>query len=166
MNVSTRADDLAATAPAPRAAGWMARRALAIIVAVAVLGVLGVGWLADSIGGAAPSPAQSALSQQVGLETVTLTLPTAAQRASAGAALLLRVTDVSGRAVVGARAECALRMPEMAMSLPTTQAAATTTPGVYRCSAQGLSPGAWSLALTLAASDGQTGHATFQFVVA
>jgi hypothetical protein len=57
-------------------------------------------------------------------------------------------------------------MPEMAMSLPTTQAAATTTPGVYRCPAQGLSSGAWSLALTLATSDGQAGHATFQFVVA
>lgn len=166
MNDSISTDDLAVAAPAPRTAGSLARRGLAIIIAVAVLGVLGVGWLADSIGGAAPEPGQNALRQQVGLATVTVTLPTAAQRTDASAALLLRVTDVTGRVVVGARAECALSMPEMAMTLPTTQAEATATPGVYRCPAQGLSPGAWALALTLATPDGQTGHATFQFVVA
>ncbi|HEX8729754.1 MAG TPA: hypothetical protein VF739_14075 [Ktedonobacterales bacterium] len=166
MSDSLSAEDLAAAAPASRAVGRLSRRALAIIVAMAVLGVLGVGWMADSIGGATPTPGQSALTRQVGLTTVTVTLPTAAQRATASEAVLLRVTDVTGRVVVGARAECALSMPAMAMSLPATQAEATATPGVYRCPAQGLSPGAWALALTLATPDGQTGHATFQFVVA
>src|SRR5579864_1616464 len=126
MSDSTYADDSAAAAPVQRPALRMSRRALAIIVAVAVLGVLGVGWMADSFGGATSAPGQNALTRQVGLATVTVTPPTAAQRASA--ALLLRVTDVTGRAVVGARAQCALSMPAMAMTLPTTQAEATATP--------------------------------------
>lgn len=166
MSAFTPSDKLAAASSAPRRVRRLSRRALAIIVAVATLGVLGVGWLADSVGGATPTPGQSALTQQVGLATVSVTLPTTAQRASANAALLLRVTDVSGRAVIGAQAQCALSMPAMAMTLPTTQAEATTTPGVYRCPAQGLSPGQWALALTLVTPDGKTGHATFPFVVA
>lgn len=165
MSASTPSDSPAAATPAPRRGWRLSRRVLAIIVAVAVLGVLGVGWLADSVGGATPAPGQSTLTEQVGLATVSVTLPTAAQRVSANAALLLRVTDVSGRAVVGAQAQCALSMPAMAMTLPTTQAEATTTPGVYRCPAQDLSPGQWALALTLVTPDGKRGHATFQFVV-
>jgi hypothetical protein len=166
MSASTPSDNPAATTSAPRRVGRLSRRALAVIVAVAVLGVLGVGWLADSVGGATSAPRQSALTKQVGLATVSVTPPTTAQRSSANAALLLHVTDVSGRAVVGAQAQCVLSMPAMAMTLPTAQAETTTTPGVYRCPAQGLSPGAWALALTLVTSDGKTGHATFQFVVA
>jgi len=166
MSASTPTDNLAAASSALRRVRRLSRRALAIVVAVAVLGVLGVGWLADSVGGATPPPGQRALTQQVGLTTVSVTLPTKAQRANANAAVLLRVIDVSGRAVVGARAQCALSMPAMAMTLPIAQAEATATPGVYRCPAQNLSPGEWALALTLVTPDGKTGRTTFQFVVA
>lgn len=144
--------------------GRLARRALAVIVALAVMGVLGVGWLADSVGMATPETSQGALSQQVGLARVTLTM--AAPDQAGGGALLLRVTDVAGKPVVGARATCALSMTGMGMSLPAARAQPTSTPGEYRCAAAGLMPGAWTLALALTPPGGETGHATFQFVVA
>lgn len=151
-------------APAARASARLARRALAALVALAVVGVLGLGWLADSLGMVAPTTSTSALSQQVGLARVTLTVNTPA-RASAPA-LLLRVTDVAGEPVVGAQAGCALSMAAMGMTLPPTRAQPTATPGVYRCAAPGLMPGVWRLALTLTPPGAETSHATFQFDVA
>ena len=151
-------------APAVRARGRLARRTLAVIVALSVVGVLGVGWLADSLGVATPTTASSALSRQIGLARVTLTVTAPDQ--PGGAALLLRVTDVAGKPVVGATMVCALSMAAMGMSLPPARAQPTATPGVYRCAAPGLMAGVWTLALTLTPRGGETGHATFQVVVA
>lgn len=157
-------DQPSAAARGGRARGRLARRMLAALVALAMVAVLGVGWLADSLGAVTPTASSSALAQQVGLARVTLTVSGPDQ--PGGGTLLLRVTDVAGKPIVGAQAACALSMAEMGMSLPTTRAQPMATPGAYRCAAPGLMPGAWTLALTLTPPGGETGHTTFQFVVA
>ena len=142
-------------------------RGLAVLVALVVVAVLTLGSLADALGALPPQQTtQGALTQQVGRSTVSLTINTAPQAANQAQTLDAQVVDASGDAVVGARVQCALSMPTMAMALPPITAAPTGQPGRYRCSAPALSSGAWSLALTLTLSSGETDHATFDFVVA
>ncbi len=146
--------------------GVLRNRALAVVVALGVVAVLLVGWLADSVISAPQAATQGALTQQVGLTTVALTFDPEPLRAGSLTALSLRMTDVSGQAVVGARARCALSMPAMGMALPAGATTPTAQPGMYTCPAQVFSPGAWALDLTLTLPSGETDHATFQFTVA
>jgi len=145
-------------------------RWLAVLVALVVVAVLALGSLADALGAALPQQTtQGALTQQVGGSTDSLTIsvaPVAPRTANQTEALEALVVDASGDAVVGARMQCALSMPAMAMALPPVTATPMGQPGRYRCAAQALSPGAWRLALTLSLPSGETDHATFDFVVA
>lgn len=145
-------------------------RWLAALVALVVVAVLALGFLADALGALPQQPTHGALTQQVGRSTVSLTIitaPAAAGQASRQTeALQLQVMDASGAAVVGARAQCALSMPTMAMALPVVTATAASQPGRYRCASQALASGAWRLALTLTLPSGETDRATFDFVVA
>jgi len=143
-------------------------RWLAVLVALVVVAVLALGSLADALDTALPQQTtQGALTQQVGGSADSLTIsvaPVAPQAANQTEALEALVVDASGDAVVGARMQCALSMP--AMALPPVTATPMGQPGRYRCAAQALSPGAWRLALTLSLPSGETDHATFDFVVA
>ncbi len=142
-------------------------RWLAVLVALVVVAVLALGSLADALGATSPQQTtQGALTQQVGRSTVSLTIIMAPQAANQTEALEAQVVDASGDAVGGARVQCALSMPTMAMALPPITATPMEQPGRYRCAAQALTSGAWSLALTLTLPSGETDHATFDFVVA
>lgn len=146
------------------ALGTMRRRAVALLTALVIIGVFAVGWLADNV--TAPlSGTSNALSQQVGLDTVTLTASPSPLRAYQATSLQLRLTDVSGRAVTGAHIQCELSMPDMGMSLPVSVAQPTTQPGAYSCPTATLTPGAWTLALIVRMTTGETDHATIHLVV-
>ncbi|HZC07835.1 MAG TPA: hypothetical protein VE338_19520 [Ktedonobacterales bacterium] len=160
-------DDVAAVEGASRAQSRVAGRWLALIVAVTVVAVLVAGWLVDVVGAVGPAQATGAMTQamtqQVGLATVALSVNAPS---SSSQAFVLQVKDASGAAEEGAHIECALSMPGMAMAIPTISAAATGQPGWYRCVAPALSPGRWSLALTITMPSGEIDHATFSFDVA
>lgn len=137
------------------------RRLIALAVALGVLAALVAGWAVDAVGSVTPARTQSVMTRQMGLSRVTLTVN---KPSGASQALMLRVTDVSGAAVEGARLRCDLSMPDMAMSLPSVVATRSALPGLYECQAPALDPGAWSLALTLSLPSGETDHASFAFV--
>jgi nitrogen fixation protein FixH len=141
-------------------------RALAMLVALAVVAVLALGSLADGLVATPQTGAGGAMTQQAGLLTVSLAVDSSPQQASQSGALLVQVTDVSGVAVDGVHAQCALSMPAMGMTFAPVTATPTGQPGHYQCASQALSAGAWTLALTLTMPSGETAHATFQFVVA
>ncbi len=143
----------------------MPRRALALIVSLSVIGMLGIGWLVDGLPVAPTTATQGALSEQVGLTTVTLITRPAPLHANQPETFTLRVTDVSGARVADAQARCALSMPAMGMALPTMNAEPTAQPGEYVCGPQTLDVGDWSLAITITLSDGTTGHTAFQLNV-
>lgn len=145
-----------------RAGSHLRGRALALVVALVVVGTLGAGWLADSVAVAPQPTTQAAVTRQIGFSTVSLAASPSPLRANRAEALLLRVTDVSGHAVVGAQMQCALSMPDMAMSLPPVAATQTTQAGVYSCATPPLDVGVWALDVTLTLSTGESGHATFR----
>ena len=143
----------------------MPRRALALIVALSVVGMLGIGWLVDGLPMAPTTATQGALSEQMGLTTVTLISSPAPLHANQPESFILQVTDVSGARVTGAQAQCALSMPAMGMALPAEDALPSQQPGEYVCGPQSLDVGAWSLAITITLPDGTTGHTAFQLNV-
>lgn len=143
----------------------MPRRALALIVALSVVGMLGIGWLVNSLPMAPTTATQDTLSEQVGLTTVTLIPSPTPLYANQPESFILRVTDVSGAGVTGAQAQCALSMPTMGMTLPSVDAEPAAQPGEYVCGPQALDAGAWSLAITITLPDGTTGHTAFQLNV-
>lgn len=166
-DVLERDDALPRAHQGTRVGGGMRRRAVALGVALLIIAVLGVGWLADGFSVAVPlTSTPSAMTRQVGITTVSLTTHPSPLRAGAVETLLLRVVDTSGAAVVGAKARCLLSMPDMAMSLPAVEATTTGEPGVYACSAQTLDTGAWILALSLTLPTGEAGQTTFPLQVA
>lgn len=136
------------------------RRLIAVVVALGVVAALAGGWAVDAVGSVTPAQSSTSLTQHVGLSTVALSV---GSPSGSGQVLMLRVTDVSGAPVDGARLQCDLSMPGMAMSLPTIVATSAGAPGEYQCRAPALDPGAWSLALTLRLTSGETDHATFRF---
>jgi hypothetical protein len=138
---------------------------VALGVALLIIAVLGVGWLADGFSVAVPlTSTTSAMTRQVGIATVSLTTQPSPLRAGAPVTLLVRVVDSSGVAVVGARAHCLLSMPDMAMTLAAVDATATAS-GVYACSEPELDTGAWTLTLTLTLPAGETDQTTFPLSV-
>jgi hypothetical protein len=110
--------------------------------------------------------AEDTMTQQAGLLTVSLAVDSSPQQADQSGALVIQVTDVSGVAMDGVHAQCALSMPAMGMTFAPVTATPTGQPGHYQCATQALSAGTWTLALTLTTPSGETAHATFQFVVA
>lgn len=141
------------------------RRALALIVSLALVGMLGIGWLVDGLTSTPTAATSETLSEQVGLTTVTLIASPSPLHAQHLETFILRMTDVSGARVVGARARCALSMPAMGMELPSETAAMSRQPGEYVCGPQTLDVGVWSLAVTITLADGTVGHTTFHLNV-
>ncbi|MDE3231432.1 MAG: hypothetical protein KGO05_16255 [Chloroflexota bacterium] len=142
-------------------------RALALLVALAVIATLAGGWLVDGLATApGASPSAGTQRRQVGLATVTLVLSPAPLRTGRPETFILRLTDATGAAVVGAQARCALSMPAMAMGLPGETATPTNQPGEYVCGPHALAEGHWSLDVALILPDGASGRTTFSLNVA
>ena len=141
-------------------------RARALVVALVVVVTLGAGWLADSLTVVPQAPTTGPMTRQIGFSTVSVTASPTPLRANQAESLLMRVTDASGQAVVGARVVCALSMPDMAMDLPSIAATQTGQTGVYACATPPLAAGVWALDVTLTLPTGEGGHATFRFSVA
>ncbi|HEX8997713.1 MAG TPA: FixH family protein [Ktedonobacterales bacterium] len=151
----------------PARSSFAARqRVLALSIALAVVVVLSVGWLADSFATSSGATTSSVLSRQMGLSMVSLTASPSPLRAGRPEGVIVRVTDVSGAPVVGARVQCAWSMPAMDMGLSTVSATATGRPGDYQCPSETLDAGAWTLALSVTLPTGETDHVRFQLVVA
>jgi hypothetical protein len=136
-------------------------RLLALAVVVAVLAVLGVGALADTLA-VAPlrPPTQTGATQQAGLYTLSLAVNPEPLTASAETTFTLRITDVAGAPVSGARVACDYTMP--AMPMPTMHVTATAdAAGAYICRETLTDAGAWALTITLTPPGGAPVHTTF-----
>lgn len=162
MDGDSASEGVAGRAIATRLAS---RRALALIVSLALVGMLGIGWLVDGLTSAPTTATQGTLSEQVGLTTVTLIASPSPLHAQQPESFILRVTNASGAQVVGAKAQCALSMPAMGMKLPVEAASLSGQPGEYVCGPQTLDVGVWSLEVTIILPDGTMGHATFHLNV-
>ncbi len=136
-------------------------RVLGLVVVVGILAVLGIGALADTLA-VAPlrPPTQAGVTQQAGLNTLTLSVSPEPLTAGAETAFTLRVTDVSGAAVRGAHIVCDFAMP--AMPMPTMLVTASEGgAGAYTCQEALTDPGAWALTVTLTPRNGAPVHTTF-----
>lgn len=145
----------------PRPQRRASSRLLALTVVVTILAVLGIGALADTLA-VAPlqPPTQAGAAQQAGLYTLNLTASPEPLTASAETAFTLRITDVTGAPVSGARVTCDFTMP--AMPMPTMRVtAAGGVAGAYICRQTLTDPGAWALTVTLTPPGGAPIHTTF-----
>ncbi|HEU0027067.1 MAG TPA: FixH family protein [Ktedonobacterales bacterium] len=145
----------------PRPRRQASPRLLALAVVVAILAVLGVGALADTLA-VAPlrPPTREGATQQAGLYTLTLTVSPEPLTASAETNFTLRITDVSGAPVGGARVICDYTMP--AMPMPTMRMTATSgAAGTYICRETLTDAGAWALTITLTPPGGAPVYTTF-----
>jgi hypothetical protein len=151
----------ATTESETRPQGRVSPRLLALAVVVTALAVLGVGALADTLA-VAPlrPPTQADATQQAGLYTLSLAVNPEPLTARAETTFTLRITDVAGAPVRGARVACDYTMP--AMPMPTMHVTATSdAAGAYICHETLTDSGAWALTITLTPPDGAPVHTTF-----
>lgn len=136
-------------------------RLLGLVVVTSILVVLGVGALADTLAVAPLRPAtRTGNTQQAGLYSLALAISPEPLAANVATTFTLRVTDVSGAPVSGARVTCDFTMPAMPMPTMLVTASATGA-GVYICREALTSPGAWALTVTLTPSGGAPLHTIF-----
>jgi hypothetical protein len=148
----------------PTAARRPSRRTLALIIALGIVALLAVGWLADVLASLPRGVATSSLTPQTahaGLDTVTLRVSPTPLLAGRDEALLLQVTDVSGQPVVGAHIVCALNMAEMATTAPSINALPGPQSGAYSCAARLPHRGMWTVRVEVAPETGQPALAVF-----
>jgi hypothetical protein len=138
-------------------------RRRALLVAGALAGVLGVGWLADALAGL-PLRARTAGTGELeaGAFEVALTLAPTAPVAGADTGVTVAVHDLAGQRVAPARFYGALLMPAMGM-YPVEPAWEPLTLGQYRAVVAFPMAGDWSLVVTLTDASGRA--STTQFVI-
>lgn len=148
----------------PTTARKPSRRTLALIVALGVVALLAVGWLADVLALTPRGAATSSLTSQTahaGLDTVTLSVSPTPLLADREETFLLRVTDVSGRPVAGAHVVCALTMPQTAMAGLSIVALPMAQSGAYSCVARLPQRGVWTVRVAVTPEKGQPAIAAF-----
>lgn len=148
-------------------------RVVALLVALGVIALLALGWLADTVGsGATMSMPMSQtttttatvepLTRQAGAYLVTLTLAQAPLHAGQVEQARLSVTDLAGLPA-SARVACALSA--LAGAAPVSTATAQqVAAGLYTCAVTPPSAGPWKLRVTLTGADGASAGASFPLV--
>lgn len=143
--------------PAARSERVVARRALhrrwlALAVALAIVVMLALGWVIDTVASAPTQPASRTSDQwtQAGLDRVSLSLARQPLRAGQRETFGLRVVDTAGAPIAGARLICDLSMPDMFMPA-NTLLAVETAPGDYTCATTVNGTGHWLLTVSITA---------------
>ncbi len=166
-DVDTPSDITIMNGPADPGAGnrpaLSRRRALAN--AGALVGVLGVGWLADALASLPPGHTTSGpQSRQAGAFTLRLTLAPAQPVAGVATSVTIAVRDLAGQPGTPARFRGALDMPAMGME-PVEVAWQALPDGEYRASLTFPMSGAWSLVVTLLDASQHASTARFDIAV-
>jgi len=132
----------------PRSARRFGRRAAALVL-VAIVGVLALGWLADSLGQFAPRTAfTNGETQQAGLYRVALSFSPAPARVDQEATITAQIEDSDGRPARDVTARLIMTMPTMDMA-PIEAPLALNADGAYTARATFPMSGAWLVRVEL-----------------
>ena len=132
----------------PRSARRFGRRAAALVL-VAIIGVLALGWLADTLGQFAPRTSfTNGETQQAGLYRVALTFDPAQAHAGQAATITARIVDSDDRPVSDVTARLIMTMPAMDMT-PVETLLATSAGGAYSARTTFPMSGAWLVRIEL-----------------
>ena len=132
----------------PRSARRFGRRAAALVLVV-IIGVLALGWLADTLGQFAPRTSfTNGETQQAGLYRIALTFDPAQARAGQAATITARIVDSDGRPVSDVAARLILTMPAMDMT-PVETPLALNADGAYTARTTFPMSGAWLVRIEL-----------------
>ncbi|HEY7019982.1 MAG TPA: FixH family protein [Ktedonobacterales bacterium] len=135
-------------AQAPRSARRFGRRA-ALLVLVAVVGVLALGWLADTLGQFAPRTSfTNGETRQAGLYRVALSFSPTQTRIDQEATITAQIEDSDGRPVRDVTARLIMSMPTMDMS-PVEAPLTLKADGAYTARATFPMSGAWLVRVEL-----------------
>ena len=162
--MSTLEPDGAAVAQAPRSARRFGRRAAALVL-VAIVGMLALGWLADSLGQFAPRTAfTNGETQQAGRYRVALSFSPAQTRVDQEATIAAQIEDSDGSPVRDVAARLMLTMPTMDMS-PLEAPLTLNADGAYTARATFPMSGAWLVRVELTSPGAAPLHADFDVPV-
>jgi len=164
---------LPATSATPSTSATLARRRLvrwtALALALGVVALLALGWVADTLGQVVPAgrstTGAATQSQSVGFDTLVLRVAPAPIHAGATETLTFTLTDATGAPVTQARIQVTLTMASMDMVGGSGLAQPTATPGAYRIVGGFAMGGAWTLAIAVTPPGASTLHTTFTLLV-
>jgi hypothetical protein len=143
----------------------ISRRA-ALGIAGAVVGILGIGWLADALATLPIREATSGpLAVQLGLYRVTLALQPAAPHAGSPCQVTITVRGADGSPLSGLAIDVAATMIEMDMLFPTQRAAEQPDHQTYACALVFAMPGTWQVQARVRSPAMKALSATFDIVV-
>lgn len=149
---------------APRATRRFSRQ-VAVMVLVAIVGVLALGWLADTLGQFAPRTTfTNGETQQTGLYRVALSFSPAQARVDQEAIITAQIEDSDGRPVSDVTARLIMSMPTMDMA-PLEMALAPSGDGAYTARMTFPMSGAWLVRVELTPPSGAPLHADFDVPV-
>lgn len=148
----------------PRSTRRFGRRA-ALLVLVAIVGILALGWLADTLGQFAPRTSfTNGETQQAGLYRVALTFSPAQARVDQEATITAQIEDSDGRPVRDVMARLIMTMPTMDMS-PVEAPLTLSADGAYTARATFPMSGAWLVRVALTPPGASPLHADFDVPV-
>jgi hypothetical protein len=147
-----------------RSARRFGRRA-AVLVLVAIVGILALGWLADTLGQFAPRTSfTNGETQQAGLYRVALSFSPAQARVDQEATVTSQIEDSDGRPVRDVTARLIMTMPAMDMS-PVEAPLALNADGAYTARTTFPMSGAWLVRVELTPPNAASLHADFDVPV-
>jgi hypothetical protein len=156
--------DRQTVAQSSRSAHRFGRRA-AVLVLVAIVGILALGWLADTLGQFAPRTSfTNGETQQAGLYRVALSFSPAQTRVDQEATVTAQIEDSDGRPVRDVTARLIMTMPTMDMS--SVEAPLTlNADGAYTARTTFPMPGAWLVRVELTSTGAAPLRADFDVPV-
>jgi hypothetical protein len=147
-----------------RSARRFGRRA-AVLVLVAIVGILALGWLADTLGQFAPRTSfTNGETQQAGLYRVALSFSPAQARVDQETTVTAQLEDSDGRLVRDVTARLIMTMPTMDMS-PIKAPLALNADGAYTARTTFPMSGAWLVRVELTPTGAAPLHADFDVPV-
>jgi hypothetical protein len=151
-------------AHSPQPTRRFGRRA-AFLVLVAIVGVLALGWLADTLGQLTPrSTFTNGETRQAGPYRVTLAFNPAQARANQVAAITAKIVESDGRPVSNVAAQLVMTMPTMDMA-PVETPLALSADGAYTARATFPMSGAWLVRVELTSPGASPVRADFDVPV-
>jgi nitrogen fixation protein FixH len=135
------------------------------MVLMAIVGILALGWLADTLGQFAPRTTfTNGETQQAGLYRVALTFGSAQARVDQEATITAQIEDSDGRPVRDVTAQLIMTMPTMDMS-PIEASLTPNADGAYTARATFPMSGAWLVRIELTPPGAAPLHADFDVPV-
>jgi nitrogen fixation protein FixH len=140
-------------------------RRVAALVAVAIIGVLALGWFADALGQVAPRATfTNGETRQAGLYRVALTIDSVPARAGEAATLIARVEDGDGHLADGLTTRLVMTMPTMEMASLETSLQPSSS-GAYWAQTVFPMAGEWLVRVELTSPGAAPIHADFSVPV-